>query len=258
MFKNTTNTDSKKKGKRKHATKKESKSQKIPRPKKEEISEKEMRQRNNELQTYDENKKYCCCGMKTKPDNYLTLASVQTCAIIYDRDCNVFGTISFFVSHRKGDEFKYLRALYKKQSTSLKFIFIFAREQVLQRVVDSTELGAQQLCNSITLDIGSRHSTRLWGTGKEGVVKAEKLAQFMLNLLEKQKSNSLFGEDQQHLEMYETAYQEVKELKVLVSRWSSKETLVEEVTASIGHYPKKYIALLIANHIMFSSTEAAK
>ena len=37
MFTNTTNTDSKKKGKRKHATKKESKSQKIPRPKKEEI-----------------------------------------------------------------------------------------------------------------------------------------------------------------------------------------------------------------------------
>ena len=80
----------------------------------------------------------------------------------------------------------------------------------------------------------------------------------MFNLLEKEKSSSLVGTDQQHLEMYEIAYQEVKERKVLVSRWSSKETLVEEVTSSIGHYPKKYIALLIADHIMISSTEVPK
>jgi hypothetical protein len=224
------------------------------------ISKEEITPRNKLLDSFDSPKKYCCQGLSNKAEDSLTLASVQQCALIYNRDCNVFGTISFFVSHPNSDEFKYLRALFNKSKTgtSLKTVFIFAGKQVLQREVDSTELGAQQLCNSITLDIGSKHSTRSWGTGNEGVVKAEKLVQFMFNLLEKEKSSSLVGTDQQHLEMYEIAYQEVKERKVLVSRWSSKETLVEEVTSSIGHYPKKYIALLIADHIMFSSTEVPK
>ena len=90
-----------------------------------------------------------------------------------------------------------------------------------------------------------------WGTAQEGKTTAVGLLDMTLYLATFDLLSNVPDEHKESYAKIASIYEKLRETKVLVSRWNSKDSWVEEVNASGGHYQKKYVALQIVEHIMF-------
>ena len=197
-------------------------------------------------------KVYWCLGMSETLSNDLTLSVLQNRANYFDENCSIDGTLCNILAHPNGKILNYMRRFKNLNSYSnFNAKLTRCRKEVLQQKIDGTSIGAHQLCNKVINTIASESVSRSWGTGSDAAQMAETHATFVMDLVDIYHKGNLNPQQQNCLFTYGQSYKEVREGSDLVSRWDSKDTLVEEVTASTGHFQKKHVALLVANHVMF-------
>ena len=200
-------------------------------------------------------KVYWCLGMSETLSNNLTLSVLQNRANYFDENCSIDGTLCNILAHPNGKIANYMHRFFFfgfDYTPKLNYKLNLCRKEVLQQKIDGTSIGAHQLCNKVINTIASESVSRSWGTGSDAAQMAETHATFVMDLVDIYHQGNLNPQQQNCLFTYGQSYNEVREGgSDLASRWDSKPTLVEEVTASTGHFQKKHVALLVANHVMF-------
>ena len=201
-------------------------------------------------------KVYWCLGMSETLKDDLTLSVLQNRANYFDENCSIDGTLCNILAHPNGKIANYMHRFFFfgnffYMHREFNYKLNLCRKEVLQQKIDGTSIGAHQLCNKVINTIASESVSRSWGTGSDAAQMAETHATFVMDLVDIYHKGNLNPQQQNCLFTYGQSYKEVREGSDLVSRWDSKDTLVEEVTASTGHFQKKHVALLVANHVMF-------
>ena len=125
------------------------------------------------------------------------------------------------------------------------------RMEFIQKKNESTSAGAIILYHTLELSMTSKHQLYEYGTGKEGAEKCASLVEYVLSLSVHSNLSTVPTTHKKSYSTIATIYEKLKNTKVLVSRWDSQNSWVDEINASGGHYQKKYIALQIVEHIMF-------
>ena len=136
-------------------------------------------------------------------------------------------------------------------STAIQCIPNVMRMAFLQRESESTPAGARRLYDTLELSMSLKFQHYEYGTGEEGAKKFSSLVEFVLSLSVHTNLSTVPDTHKKSYARITSIYEKLKETRVLVSRWDSKDSWVEEVNASGGHYQKKYVALQIVEHIMF-------
>ena len=257
--------------KKKTSTKK--KSNKKP----EKLSDAEKITRNQLLQTYSIPKRFFCNGSYDTPHDFHTLQQVQRLAASWERDVNKEGTFVYYQARPNCPAVKYVkdlcpnsqaRAAYKSANLNngmreynpkgnkvasfgkAGIILNIAVMQFMDRVHFSQDNVAHTECISKEADIITEYQRRGWANLEQGQHNIKVMVRAIETWDEGDKSDESDKIDEIDTTC-QTAYNQLKKEKVLVSRWDAKQFWHHEIGACAGRYQRRYLVLQLIQQIIF-------
>ena len=241
----------------------------------EKIGNAEKLERDQLLQTFSIPKRFFCNGSYEKAHDFHKLQLVRDLAACWDRDVDTYGTFCYYQAHPNCAAINYVKKLcptYKEKSTYRSAEFNngmrefdskggkrgtrmdiasitvnIAVLQHMERVRFSQGNVALTECISKEADIITEYQLRGWANVEQG----QRNITVMACKIETWDENDENDGNDEIDTTCQTAYNQLKKDKVLVSRWDAKEYWHDEIAACAERYQRRYLVLQLIEQIIF-------